>query len=193
MGHAPTQGPSRVELFLAHLDALSGGVEPEFHRVVSTQDGLPSVTAISYRDLPDPGITTTLTYGLSLADHEDWVQGRPELCIAVASEDPAWGLACATVAESLRGSCPFVYGDTVDFGERISAESDMTGFLIFAAAVLDPHDALGVDVGEALPVHIVGCYPVHDSERRYVREHGLEAFWRGVEWDPYDVRRPPAL
>jgi hypothetical protein len=106
LGHAPTQGPSRVELFLAHLDALSGGVEPEFHRVVSTKGGLPSVTAISYRDLPDAGTTTTLTYGLSL---------------------------------------------------------------------------------------IVGCYPVHDSERRYVREHGLEAFWRGVEWDPFDVRRPPAV
>jgi hypothetical protein len=40
---------------------------------------------------------------------------------------------------------------------------------------------------------IVGCYPVHDSERRYVREHGLEAFWRGVERDPFDVRRPPAV
>lgn len=43
-----------------------------------------------------------------------------------------------------------------------------------------------------LPVNIAGCYPIHASEREFIQENGLEAFWRGVEWDPFEVTRPPA-
>lgn len=42
-----------------------------------------------------------------------------------------------------------------------------------------------------LPVNIAGCYPIHASEREFIQENGLEAFWRGVEWDPFEVTRPP--
>jgi hypothetical protein len=187
------QGLTRVERFMAHLDVLSGGLEPAFYPVGSTHEGLGRLTAITYRDLPDPGMTTTITYGLSLADHEEWRHGKPELCISVASEDVAWGLACATIGESLRGQCPFCYGDTIDFGERISDESQMTAFVIFAPAVLPRDSYADIDVGEDRPVHIAGCYPIHDSERHFIHENGLEAFWRGVEWDPFDVTRPPAV
>ena len=44
---------SRVEKFLAHLDRLSGGVEPLFFPVKSTKPGLPGVTTVAYRNLPD--------------------------------------------------------------------------------------------------------------------------------------------
>jgi hypothetical protein len=66
----------------------------------------------------------------------------------------------------------------------------MTAFVIFAPAVLPPEAYLGIDVGDPLPVNISGCYPIHESERAFIREHGLEAFWK-LDWDPYDVRRPP--
>lgn len=182
---------SRVERFLAHLDGLAGDVEPQFQPVASTKPGWKSVTAISYRDLP-PGMRTTITYGLSLADHSDWRLAKPELLISVQSDHTGWGLAVAFLAEQLRGDCPFTYGETINFGERMAPDSAMTAFLIFAPAVLDPEDYLDIDVGDTLPVVINGCYPIHEVERQYVAEHGIEDFWH-QDWDPYDVTRPPAV
>jgi hypothetical protein len=85
--------PSRVENYLAHLDRLSDGIEPTFRRVESTKPGLQSVTVMIYKDLPEPGHLTALTYGLSLAEHPDWRSGSPELCTSVRSTDIAWALA----------------------------------------------------------------------------------------------------
>jgi hypothetical protein len=71
----------------------------------------------------------------------------------------------------------------------------MTSFLVFAPAVLDKDDYTGIDVsppgheGHDI-IHIAGLYPIHDSERHYVCEHGLEPFWK-QDWDPWDVTRSP--
>lgn len=92
------------------------------------------------------------------------------------------------LADSLRGRCPFSYGNTIAFGEPISDESAMTDFVVFAPISLGPEAYLGINVGDDLPISIAGLYPIHESERRYVRTHGLEAFW-GMEWDPYDTSR----
>jgi hypothetical protein len=64
-------------------------------------------------------------------------------------------------------------------------------FLVFAPAVLD-RDEARVEVGEHHPVNIVGLYPLHRSEREFVRRHGLDAFWN-LDWDLYDVTRQPAV
>lgn len=180
----------RLQRYLAHLDSLSGGAEPRFWPVASTDPDLPEVVAIGYRDLPEQGMSTGLTYGLSLAEHPLWRHGRPELCICVQSDDPAWLLAAAYLAEQLRGSCPFEYGDTLDFGEPIARGSAMDGFVVFAPAVLDRVSAT-VDLGDDHPVHVQGLYPVHRSERELIRERGLEAFW-ALDRDLYDVTRGPA-
>ncbi|MBX9243493.1 suppressor of fused domain protein [Actinotalea ferrariae] len=185
-----TSAPSRVERYLAHLDVLTGGAEPQFWPVESRHSDLPSVTAIGYRDLPDDGLFTGLTYGLSLAENPLWQHGRPELCISVRSDDSAWVLAAAFLAEQLRGSCPFQYGDTLNFGEPVAAESAMDGFVVFAPAVLD-RDSATIDVGDDHPPHVQGLYPVYSSEREFIRAHGLQAFWQ-LDWDPYDVTRAPA-
>ena len=184
-----TPAPSRVERYLAHLDALTGGVEPQFWPVPSTHSDLPRVMAIGYRDSPEAGLFTGLTYGLSLAENALWQHGRPELCISVRSDDPAWVLAAAFIAEQLRGSCPFQYGDTLNFGEPIAAGSAMDGFVVFAPAVLD-RDSATVEVGDDHPLHVQGLYPVHASEREFIRTHGLQAFWQ-LDWDLYDVTRAP--
>lgn len=186
-----TVGPTRVERFLAHLDALSGGVEPEFWPVEPTKPGLKGVTVISYRGLPEAGMFLGFTYGLSLADHDLWQHGKPELCICVQSDDPLWVLAVATLAEHLRGTCPFQYGDTLNFGEPIASGSAMDGFVAFAPAVVERDDAR-IEVGDHHPVNLVGLYPTYLSERHFIRQHGLKAFWQ-LEWDPYDVTRPPAV
>ena len=56
--------------------------------------------------------------------------------------------------------------------------------------MLGREDYVGIDVGDELPVSIQGVYPIHQSERAFIHEHGLEAFWNR-DWDPYDVTRAP--
>lgn len=182
---------SRVERYLAHLDQLTAGAEPRFQPIESTKPGLKGVTTLVYEDTP-PGLLAGVTYGLSLADHADWQLGKPELCISVRSTDISWALAVGFLAEQLRGSCPFCYGDTINFGERVSPESEMTAFAVFAPAVLDREDYTGINVGDTKPINIAGCYPIHDAEKQYIQDNGLEAFW-DLDWDPYDVTRPPAV
>jgi hypothetical protein len=192
-GRAP--GGSRVERFLSHLDALSDGREPEFWPVESTLPGVPGVTVITYPGVPEPDLLTSVTYGVSLVDHEEWHHGAVELCLCVRSGDRRWGQVAASVAEQLRGRCPFVDGDTLDVGEPIAAESPMDAFVVHAPLVLDPPDGY-VDVGDGHPVRIRGLYPVHRSERTFIIEHGVAAFWRlgrDGRWDPYDVTRRPAV
>jgi hypothetical protein len=183
---------SRFERFMSHLDAVSGDLEPEFHRIDSTHEGLAPVHVVLYRDTPEPGMLTAITYGLSLADHAEWRLGKPELCLSVTSNDPAWALAVGYLAEQLRGTAPFRYGDTINFDDRPVADTEMTAFVVFTPAVLDREGFLGIDVGDELPINITGIYPIHDDERRYIHEHGLEAFWH-LERDMYDPRRPSAV
>lgn len=41
-------------------------------------------------------------------------------------------------------------------------------------------------------IHLAGFYPIHEVARQYITDHGLKAFW-DLDWDPYDVTRPPAV
>lgn len=197
--------PNRVARYLAHLDRLSGGVEPRFFQLESTTPALAGVTAVAYPGVPE-GLLTGFSYGLSLADHPEWKYGRPELCLSVRSTDLAWVHAVGFVAERLRGTCPFTYGTTVDFGGRVCAESAMTAFAVFAPAVVASEHARDLDLGPsaaaaardgaagAVPdlVHLQGLYPVHASERAYIDAHGPDALW-SFTFDPLDVRRAPVV
>lgn len=182
---------TRVERFLDHLDGLSGGVEPQFWPIESTAPGHHGVTAIGYRNMLEEGLLIGVTYGLSLSRQDSWRLGRPELSISVRSDDPAWVLSIAYLAEQLRHDCPFSHGDTINFGEPVAAGSSLDGFVVFGPLAFDPDDAR-VDVGDDLPIVIVGMYPTYAIEREFIAENGLEAFWK-LEWDPYDVARPPAV
>jgi len=181
-------GRRRADNFLAHLDGVSGGREPRFLPVQSTKPGIANLTVMVYDHVPEPGMTTGITYGLSIVDHPLWRLARPELCLTVATMDDVWMYAAGEVAERLRGECPFVYGSTVDVGEPFTPETDMRTFLVFAPSVLDRADYESVELGEDDHVSIVGIYPIHESERRFIVDHGLEDFWI-LGWDMYDVAR----
>jgi suppressor of fused protein SUFU len=180
--------PSRGERFLAHLNAVAGGREPRLIPIPSTRDGVADVTVIVYDHVPEPGMTTGITYGLSIVEHPLWTKTRPELCLTVATMDDLWMYVLGELAERLRGECPFVYGSTVDIGQPLNPESEMTGFVVFVPGVLDQNDYDAIEVGERDRINIVGVYPIHPSERRFIVDHGLEGFWR-LGWDPYDVSR----
>src|SRR6266508_5401819 len=98
---AMTSDGTHIERFLAHLDALTGNREPEFWPIESTKPPMKGLTAVTYPDLPEPGFLTAVTYGLSLADHELWRHGKPELCISVRSTDRSWAQAAAFIAERM--------------------------------------------------------------------------------------------
>ncbi len=185
--------PTRAERYLAHLDRLTGDAEPTITGFPSSDPALPGVTVMTYRDLPEPGMLTALTYGLSLGRHPDWRHRRPELCLTLRTDDDRWALAMGALAAQLRGSCPFAYGDTIDYGGPVTEGSPLSAFVVFAPAALAREDFLGLEVGEGDVVDIAGLYPVHASERAQIREHGLEQFWTATEWDPYDVQRPPTV
>ncbi len=145
-----------------------------------------------FENTPEQGLLTRFTYGLSLASHSLWRFGRPELGITVQSSDVGWAVSVAAMAERLRGDCPFEYGNTVNFGEAITHETEMSGFAIFAPVFPDEKDDCAVEVGDDLPVILAGCYPIYRSEMDFISEHGLEEFWH-LDWDPFDVRRPLAV
>jgi hypothetical protein len=181
-----------VERYLAHLDRLVPEQEPRFLPIESSSPALKGIIAVTYPDLPEPGFLTAFTYGLSLAQHPEWREGKPELCLSVRSRDERWARAAAFVADRLRGLSLFAYGETIGFGERISPDTQMSAFVVFAPAVLDRTDFLKIDVGDALPINLQGLYPIHETERQWIKRHGLEAFCQ-LDWDPYDVGRPVAI
>lgn len=187
----PDEG-GRADRFLAYVDELVGDdAESGEDHVPSSAPGLPDVLAIDYADTPEDGLLLAVTYGLSVASHDEWTVARPELSLCVESDDPVWALRLAELVDRHRGDRAFAYGEAFDLDGPICDETDMDGFIIAGPLVMDDETA-HVDVGEDLPIRILGAYPAHASERAFVREHGVEAFWE-LDWDPYDPERGPAV
>jgi hypothetical protein len=184
----PADTMSRAVAFLTHLGGVSGGREPRLLTVESTREGVEPVFVIVFDDVPETGMTTGITYGVSLVENSLWQGARPELCLTVHSVDEAWMWALGQIGEKLRGDCPFVLGSTVDIGAPITGDTEMTSLVVFAPAVLDRDDYEGIQVGEGDTITIVGVFPIHESERRFIVDHGLEEFMR-LGWDMVDVTR----
>ncbi|WP_299707077.1 suppressor of fused domain protein [uncultured Pontibacter sp.] len=177
-----------IEKYLEYLDSIFQ-VEPEFFREESLDKNLPGVTSIVYRDVPEKGMITALTYGVSRSEHKDWKFGRPELCITVESDDISWGQVIGYIGNQLRGEFNFGYGQTINFNEQISDESEMDAFLIFGPSILDKEDYLGIDVGLDYKINLAGLYPIYSSEIEKYSKIGLEEFWNHSNFDLYNVNR----
>lgn len=183
-----TTPKTSAERYLEHLDRIFQR-EAEFLQHESMTEGIPGVTSIVYRDVPEKGFITAFTYGLSLVPHPAWKFGRPELCISVKSSDMSWGSVVGYLANKLRGDCPFSYGQTIDFQEQISDDTKMDAFFIFAPSVLHKNDYLNLDLGTDYKISIAGLYPMYSEELEVFRNIGLEAFWHHPSFDMYDVQR----
>ncbi len=177
-----------VEKFMAHLDRIFQ-TEPEYYKEESEIDGIAGVTSIVYKDIPEKGMITGITYGLSLVNHPEWKFGRPELIITVDSKDASWAQVAGYLANSLRGDCPFSYSNTINFREKISDESEMDAFLVFAPSILDKKDFANIDIGLNYKINIAGLYPIYASEMEYIEKNGLEKFWKHPNFDMYNVNR----
>lgn len=177
-----------IEKYLEHLDKIFQ-VEPVFYREESLDPDYPGVVNIVYKDIPEKGMTTAFTYGLSLIKHEDWKFGRPELCISVESTNDSWSSVAGYLANHLRGKFAFTYGQILNFREKISDDSEMDAFLIFSPSILDKEVFLGIDIGLDYKININGLYPIYSSEFDAYDRIGLKEFWHHPNFDLYDVKR----
>lgn len=180
---------NNAELFIQHLDRVTGRAEDAIRPVKLTDADLPDVVVFVYKNWPEDGFITGFTFGLSAANHPDWKYGKPELMISVESNDEAWAIAIGYLAKQLRGKCPFCYGNTINFHEKISAESDLDAFLIFAPPFLTK-EQMSVKLAD-FTCDIAGMYPMFSSEMSLCHELGLERFWDLPDWDPLNVHRKP--
>lgn len=177
-----------VEKFIDHLDRIFQ-TEPEYFREKSEREGIAGVTSIIYKDIPEKGMITGITYGLSLGKHPDWKFGRPELIISVDSKDTSWAQVAGYLANRLRGNCPLSYSNTINFREKISDESEMDAFLVFAPSILDKKDFTNIDIGLDYKINIAGLYPIYASEIEFIEKNGLEKFWKHPDFDMYNMNR----
>lgn len=171
---------TRAEAYLDWLTELFG--EEDAIRRVEAADGGPAISVFFYHDLPEEGMTTAITFGLS--------EGPTpvELMVTLNTHDESWGLAAAYFAAQFRGVKEFRYQSLFTLDEPISQESEMAGFFVLAPAILDRADSVVELPGRT--IHLRGMYPIYREEVRLLESIGLERFWKHPDFDMYEVRRP---
>jgi hypothetical protein len=173
------------DLYFEAVDALAGGIGTRYE-VSEPKEVSPVLVAI-YSDVPETGHTTSFTFGLSSADHPEWVQGRPELIVSVKSLDHSWGLCIGDIVRNHRSKDLFSQGTMLHFRQRIADDSRMTSFLVYACTLLDQTDQRIV-----LPDRVVGlsqAYPIYEEEAELVKRMGVRSFFWDLGVDFYDVTR----
>lgn len=180
---------SSAEIFLNHLDNIFHK-EPLFFRAESKIRDVPGVTTFVYKDYPEKGFVTGVTYGLSLVNHPSWKLGHPELCICAESDRIEWGHVIGYIANKLRGDCPFSYGQTINFDGLIADDSDMDAFLVFAPSIFEnKEDYLNIEIGEKNKISIAQMYPIYSSEIKVLENIGLKEFWHHPNFELYNISR----
>jgi len=179
--------PADHEIFLEHISRIFG--EEDNIHVLDAEDGGPRISIFVYRDKPERGMITGVTYGLSLCDHPAWKHGRPELIVSMHSTLLRWPTAALSFAATFRGEKPFTYGDIFTTDGRLAGDTKMDGFLVFAPAFLKKEDQ-SVQLSK-YKIHFCQLYPIHRSELPIYKKIGLEKFWKHKDFDLFDPLRPP--
>ena len=151
-----------ADRLLDHFDRIAGS-EPQF--VLASDEGThPAIHVAIYRGFPEPKAFTGFTIGLS---HFHPPGGaHKELMVSMCDANDAWALACGVLAFQLRESCPFEFGDTIDFGEQIAPPSPLSAFVVITPRRIPAADAV-VDLG-VRRVELVQLIPLHAKEREWL-------------------------
>ena len=179
--------PTDAEIFVAHLRSIFGDADV-IHSAEAADNGVP-VSVFVYQDIPEPGLITGVTYGLSLVNFPAWKFSRPEMIVTANSTDIDWPLAAATFAASFRGQKAFQYGDIFTTDVPLAADTRMNGFLVFAQSLLSDEE-VSVQLG-TYKVHFSQFYPIYKEEVDVYERLGLEAFWKHKDFELYDIHRSP--
>lgn len=176
-----------AERFLGHLQSIFGD-EDAIHGAEGP-DGGPPVSVFVYKNVPEKGMITGVTYGLSLCPFPDWKLSRPEMIVSVRSLDIGWPCAAAVFAADFRGKKPFSYGDVFTTDRPLAPDTKMDGFLVFAQSILsEEYEQVKL---KGYKVHFSQFYPIYRKELPVYEKIGLEAFWKHKGFDMYDVKRKP--
>lgn len=182
--------PANHEIFLNHLESIFGEADT-IHRA-DAPDGRAPVSVFIYRNIPDHGMITGITYGLSLYPYPDWKFGRPELIVSVNSLDIGWPCAAATFAASFRGQKRFSYGDVFSTDDPLTSDSAMDAFLVFAPSILTNREHATIQTND-YRICLAQLYPIYRSELPLYDRIGLERFWKHPGFDMYDINREPII
>ena len=182
------EGPAAI--FLEKMEGYFGA-EPQFYKGVPAKDGLMPPAVLVFKNFPEYGFTTCVTYGLSFSDHPAWkMKRRPELVMTVNSRNVAWATALADMVSEMRGQFPFSYGQTIICPGKMVEASAMDGFLVFAPPFLTREQYLDIDIGvEGYKICLTGIYPVTQNEIALLNKVVLERFWKREGFDCFDVYR----
>jgi hypothetical protein len=175
------------ELFIDHL-RTNFGKESTIHRA-EAEDGRAPISVFIYKNIPEPGMITGVTYGLSIYPYPEWKLARPEIIVAVKSLDIGWPCAAATFAATYRGKKRFSYGDVFTTDSPMVSDSEMDGFVIFAQSILD-RSMQSVQMND-YKIHFAQFYPIYRSEVNLYGKIGLKSFWHHPGFDMYDIKRKP--
>lgn len=188
--------PERFSQYVDRLASLTG-VTPTLRDIASPDNEVGRVVAVVCVDFPGSGYVTGFTYGLSLANHPEWGASRRELSIAVRSSEIEWAIIPSRAVDALRVISSFPRGRAIGYKSRFVENSEMSSLLVSDST--DSGDLThfnldldGTGLGEADIVDVVEAYPIHASEREFVKERGFKKFW-GLGWDRFDPLRPPVV
>lgn len=179
--------PSNAELFMDHLASVFGD-EDAIHKTNSPDGGSP-VSVFVYKNIPEEGMITGVTYGLSTSPFPAWKFSRPEMIVSVQSLELDWPCSAATFAALFRGKKTFQYGDVFTTDYPLAPDTKMDGFLVFAQSILSD-EFVSVQLND-YKVHFSQFYPIYRKELVVYEKIGLEAFWQHKDFDMYDVARKP--
>ena len=153
---------------------------------IRAENSKPEIFVFFFENLPENALTA-ITFGLSDAEREEWKYGKPELIVTLDTKDKSWGLAAAYFASYYWGVSNFCYGEVFTMPERISSDSDMNGYFIFAPSFLNQEQAT-IKISDRT-IHLAGLYPIYKEEKKLYYEIGLEKFWHLDGFELYNTSR----
>jgi hypothetical protein len=155
--------------------------------IAESDDLKDPITVFTFKDFPETGYVTAVTYGLSLVNHSEWKLAKPELLLTVKSSDLEWGSALGSFVSLFAKDCIFQYGNFGTVDSPLTKDTEMNGFLVFAPTSLRKEDAeVQLNDGKVI---LSQLYPVYASEKEIYAKIGLEAFWKHPDFDPFDPKR----
>ena len=169
--------------YLVALDALVGGSG----RYLKIPNADAPFWLIAYDDVPEKGSVTAFTFGISFVRHPSWQSGVPEVVISVNSTDDDWLLSLGAIACSLRGKCPFSYGNVLRFGKPLGRETEMSSYFLFWPTILEK-DQQQLIISDRV-VSFKQAYPIFESEADAIGKTGAEKLFMMDGVDYSDVSR----
>lgn len=172
-------------IYLEKLESLFGKVDEILK--VDTKNTNDPIFVFYFYDLPEKGMLTSITYGLSNVNFHSWTHGRPELIVTLDTMSKDWGFASGYFASEFRGEMGFSYMSMFTTDDPLSDESKMIGYFTFAPSFLNKSQST-IEL-PTKTIHLIGMYPIYKEEVALLQEIGLKDFMFMPDYDMYSVNR----